>query len=169
MSDYIIPILLCAIGVLALRKGENGYDLLVSGAADGLKLLGSIAPAMVILLTGVAMLRASGAIEALSAFLAPALEWVGIPPETVLLMLIRPLSGSAGLAVGAELMMTHGADSLIGRTAAVMLGSSETTFYTISIYFGACGVKRTRYALPAALIADFAGFLAAAWTVRWFF
>ena len=82
-------------------------------------------------------------------------------------MLIRPISGSAALAVGAELMMTHGPDSLVGRTAAVMLGSTETTFYTLSVYFGACGIKKTRYALPAALIADLTGFLTASWTVRW--
>ena len=87
----------------------------------------------------------------------------------MLLLLIRPLSGSAALAVGAELMAAHGPDSLVGRTAAVMLGSTETTFYTVSVYFGACGVKKTRYAIPAALIADVVGFLAASWSVRMFF
>lgn len=169
MSEYIIPLLLALTGVFALRKGEDSYDLLVTGAADGLKLMATIIPALVILLTGISMLRACGAIEMLSALLSPVLERIGIPPETVLLMLVRPISGSAGLAIGAELMMTHGPDSLVGRTAAVMLGSSETTFYTIGVYFGSCGIKRTRYALPAALIADLAGFLAAAWTVRWFY
>ena len=85
-----------------------------------------------------------------------------------MLVLIRPISGSAALAVGADLIAAHGPDSLIGRTAAVMLGSTETTFYTLSVYFGSCGIKKTRYALPAALIADLMGFLAAAWTVRLF-
>ena len=169
MGDYIIPIILAGIGVLALRKKENGYDLMVSGGLDGLKLLVNIAPALVFLLTGVSMLRASGALEAFASFLSPALSWVGIPAETVLLMLVRPVSGSAALAVGAELIASHGPDSLVGRTAAVMLGSTETTFYTISVYFGACGVKKTRYAVPAALVADLVGFLAAAWTVRVFF
>ena len=83
-----------------------------------------------------------------------------------MLVLIRPISGSAALAVGTELMAQYGVDSLIGRTAAVMLGSTETTFYAIAVYFGAVGVTRTRYALPAALCADLAGFMAAAWAVR---
>ena len=86
-----------------------------------------------------------------------------------MLVLIRPISGSAALAVGAELMAQYGVDSQIGRTAAVMLGSTETTFYTISVYFGAAGIKKARYTLPAALFTDFVGFLMASWTVKWFF
>ena len=114
------------------------------------------------------MLRASGAVEILSTILAPLFRLVGIPPETAMLVLIRPISGSAALAVGAELMAQYGPDSLIGRTVAVMLGSTETTFYTISVYFGAAGIKKTRYTLPAALFADFVGFFMASVTVRLF-
>ena len=88
---------------------------------------------------------------------------LGIPVETIALLLVRPVSGSAALGVGAELIQTYGPDSLIGRTAAVMLGSTETTFYTIAVYFGAAGIVKTRYAVPAALCADLAGFMAAAW------
>ena len=167
MIDYLVPILPLAACAVALRKRENTYDLLLSGGTDGLKLLVSLIPTLILLLTAVTMLRASGAIELLSSFLAPVFSLFGIPPETAILVLIRPISGSAALAVGAELMMTHGPDSLVGRTAAVMLGSTETTFYTLSVYFGACGIKKTRYALPAALIADLTGFLTASWTVRW--
>ena len=166
MSEYIIPMLLAVCAVISLRKQENSYDLLLAGAADGLRLMKNIAPALVILLSSVAMLRSSGALDAAQTFLAPALKFLGIPPETVLLLLIRPFSGSAALAVGAELIHTYGPDSLIGRTAAVMLGSTETTFYTISVYFGACGIKKTRYAVPAALTADLVGFLVASWTAR---
>ena len=90
------------------------------------------------------MLRASGAVALLSSFFAPVFSFFGIPPETAMLVLIRPISGSAALAVGAELMAQYGVDSRIGRTAAVMLGSTETTFYTISVYFGAAGIKKTR-------------------------
>ena len=100
--------------------------------------------------------------------LSPVFTFVGIPAETVLLVLIRPLSGSAALAVGADLMAHYGVDSQIGRTVAVMLGSTETTFYTISVYFGAAGIKKTRYTVPAALIADFTGFLVASWVIRLF-
>ena len=169
MTDYVVPILLLAAALAALRKQENTYDLLLSGAADGLKLMLSLIPALILLLTAVTMLRASGAIEAISQFLAPVFSFFGIPPETAILILVRPISGSAALAVGADLMANYGVDSLVGRTAAVMLGSTETTFYTVSVYFGAAGIKKTRYTIPAALIADFTGFLVASLTVRLFF
>jgi spore maturation protein B len=169
VAEYIVPLLLAVTAIAALRRRENAYDILTDGAKEGFSMLLTIAPALIVLLGAVGMLRSSGALEAFSAALSPALEFLGIPAETVLLLLIRPLSGSAALAVGAELMAAHGPDSLIGRTAAVMLGSTETTFYTVSVYFGACGVKKTRYAIPAALIADFMGFLAASWSVRMFF
>ena len=169
MAEYIVPLILAVAAIAALRRRENAYDILTDGAREGFSMLLTIAPALIVLLGAVGMLRASGALEALSAALSPALEFLGIPPETVLLMLIRPISGSAALAIGAELIAAHGPDSLIGRTAAVMLGSTETTFYTISVYFGSWGITKTRYAVPAALIADFVGFLAASWTVRLFF
>ena len=169
MTDYLVPILLLLASVLTLRKKENTYDLLLQGSAEGLRLLCTITPALVILLTAVHMLRASGAVELLSSFLGPAFQLMGIPPETAILILIRPFSGSAALAVGAQLMAQYGPDSLIGRTAAIMLGSTETTFYTISVYFGAVGIRKTRYAVPAALIADLTGFIMASFTARWFF
>ena len=169
MAEYIVPLILAVAAIAALRRRENAYDILTDGAREGFSMLLTIAPALIVLLGAVGMLRSSGALEALSAVLSPALEFLGIPAETVLLLLIRPLSGSAALAVGAELMAAHGPDSLVGRTAAVMLGSTETTFYTVSVYFGACGVKKTRYSIPAALIADLVGFLAASWSVRMFF
>lgn len=169
MTDYIIPILLLTAALAALRKQENTYDLLLSGAADGLKLLLSLIPALILLLTAVTMLRASGAIQLISKYMAPLFRFFGIPPETAVLVLIRPISGSAALAVGADLMANYGVDSLVGRTAAVMLGSTETTFYTISVYFGAAGIKKTRYTIPAALLADFTGFLVASLTVRLFY
>ena len=169
MLDYLVPLLLLIASLLALRKKENTYDLLLAGAADGLKLLLSITPALIFLLTAVSMLRASGAVELLSSFLAPVFGFFGIPPETAILVFVRPLSGSAALAVGADLMAQYGPDSLIGRTAAVMLGSTETTFYTISVYFGAAGIKKTRYTIAAALLADLTGFLVASLTVKWFF
>jgi len=169
MADYIVPGLLLFICVLALGKKENAYEHLLAGTSEGLGLLRSIVPTLILLLTAVSMLRASGAMELLSGFLSPVMGWLGIPPETAMLVLIRPISGSAALAVGAELMAVHGPDSQIGRTVAVMLGSTETTFYTVSVYFGAAGIRRTRYTLPAALLADAVGFFMAAATVRWFF
>ncbi len=166
MTDYIVPLILFVISAIALGKKENPYDLMLAGAADGLKMLLSIIPALVLLLTAVTMLRQSGAIQVLSGFLAPFFNFFGIPPETAVLMLVRPISGSAALAVGADLIATHGVDSLIGRTTAVMLGSTETTFYAISVYFGSAGIQKTRYTVPAALIADFTSFLVASFSVR---
>ena len=169
VTDYFIPLLLLIICLIALRKKENAYQLLLDGAGDGLRMLAALAPALIILLAAVSMLRSSGSIEILSSTLAPVFRFFGIPPETALLVFIRPISGSAALAVGTELMVQHGVDSPIGRTVAVMLGSTETTFYIISVYFGATGIKKTRYAIPAALIADFTGFFMASLTTRLFF
>jgi spore maturation protein B len=168
MVDYIVPSLLLLASALALGKKENTYDLLISGASEGLQLLKSIVPALIVLLTSVHMLRASGAMEILSNLLAPVFSLFGIPKETALLVLIRPISGSAALAVGTELMAEYGVNSQIGRTVAVMLGSTETTFYTISVYFGAAGIRKTRYTVYAALVADLVGFIMASLTVRWF-
>ena len=169
MVDCMVPLILAVTAVAALGKRERTYDILLDGAREGFRMLLTIAPALVVLLSAVGTLRASGALEAFSAVLSPVLEFVGIPPQTVLLLLVRPISGSAALAIGAELIGEYGVDSMIGRTAAVMLGSTETTFYTTSVYFGSWGISKTRYAVPAALIADAVGFLAASWTVRLFF
>ncbi len=169
MLDYLIPLLLFLASAAALRQKENVYDTMLSGCSDGLKLLISIVPTLVLLLTAISMLRASGAMEIISSYLAPCFHFLGIPEETALLVLVRPISGSAALAVGSELMKTYGVDSAVGRTAAIMLGSTETTFYTISVYCGAAGIRRTRYAIPAALIADLTGFIIASITCRVFF
>lgn len=166
MIDYIVPLLLLISSVLVLRKKESAYDLLLAGAADGLKLLLTLIPTLILLLTAVTMLRTSGAMEWISKLLAPLFSALGIPPETALLVLIRPFSGSAALAIGTDLMREYGPDSLIGRTAAIMLGSTETTFYAVSVYFGAAGIQKTRYTIPAALIADFTGFFIASLSAK---
>lgn len=166
MIDYLVPVLLLLTCAVALRKQENTYDLLLSGGAEGLKILISLVPTLILLLTAVTMLRASGAIDLFSHFVSPLFTFFGIPAETAILVLIRPISGSAALAIGTDLMRLHGVDSEIGRTVAVMLGSTETTFYTISVYFGAAGIKKTRYTVPAALIADLTGFVVASLAVR---
>lgn len=169
LSSLVIPVLLAAVAVCGLGRRVDVYAALTHGAEEGLGVLLRIVPALVGLLTAVAMFRASGAMDALSGLLAPVLEWLGIPAQTAPLMLIRPVSGSGALAVGTELMTTYGPDSYIGRVAAVMLGSTETTFYTIAVYFGSAGIHRTRHAMPAALLADLTGFVASAFAVRLFF
>lgn len=165
----LVPALMLGIALWGLRKKVDLWAALVDGAGEGLKVTLRIVPPLIALLTAVYMLRASGALELLGQVLGPVLSAVGIPAETIGLLLVRPVSGSAALGVGAELIETYGPDSLVGRTAAVMLGSTETTFYTVAVYFGAAKVARTRYAVPAALCGDIAGFLAASWAVRLLF
>jgi len=164
-----VPLLLAGVALYAALRRVDVYGALIQGAESGLETLVRIAPALVGLLTAVYMLRASGALDLAAEALAPLLERTGLPPELLPLMLVRPISGSAALGVGAELMERFGPNSQLGRTAAVMLGSTETTFYTIAVYFGSVGITRTRYALPAALCADLVGFLASAWAVRLLF
>ena len=168
-SAWILPLLLSGAALWGTRRQVDVYDALVAGGKSGLQVAVSILPALVALLTAVYMLRASGAMDALAAVLSPVLGALGIPPETAALLLVRPVSGSGALAVGSQLMEQYGPDSAVGRTAAVMLGCSETTFYTVAVYFGAAGIRRTRYTIPAALTADLAAYLAAAWSVRLFF
>ena len=169
LTEWSVPLILAGVALYGMGKKVDVYDALIHGAGDGLGILLRIVPALIALLTAVYMLRASGILELATRWLSPALEWLGIPAETVPLLFVRPISGSAALGIGAELISTYGPESTVGRTAAVMLGSTETTFYTIAVYFGATGIKKTRYAIPAALCADLAAFVGAAAAVRWCF
>ena len=169
LSSLLVPVLLSVTAAVGLGRGVNVYDTLVDGAREGLSVSVKILPSLVGLLTAVYMFRASGAMDFLGQLLSPVLELAGIPPETAALLFIRPVSGGGALAVGSDLIAQYGPDSYIGRVAAVMLGSTETTFYTIAVYFGSAGIRKTRYAVPAALVADLAGFIAAAFAVRLFF
>lgn len=166
LSALVVPVILCFTACFAMRRRVDVYSALTKGAEEGLTVLLHILPSLIGLLTAVYMFRVSGAMEFLAALLSPALEKLGIPPETAPLLFIRPISGSGALAVGSEIMETYGADSYIGRVAAVMLGSSETTFYTIAIYYGSAGIVKTRYTIPAALCADLVMFWASAFAVR---
>lgn len=165
----VIPLTIAGVALYGTIKGVDVYAALVQGAGEGLATTLRILPPLVGLMTAVYMLRASGALELLSGVLAPLTGKLGLPSELLPLMMLRPVSGSAALGVGAELIGRYGPDSTLGRMAAVMLGSTETTFYTVAVYFGAVGVNRTRYAVPAALCADLVGFLAAVWAVRLLF
>ena len=169
LSSLVIPLLLAVTAVYGMGRRVDVYGALTHGAEEGLTVLLRIVPALVGLLTAVSMFRASGAMEWFSGLCSPLLEAVGIPPETAPLMLIRPVSGSGALAVASDLINTYGPDSYIARVAAVMLGSTETTFYTIAVYFGSAGIHRTRHTIPSALAADLTGFLASALAVRLFF
>ena len=150
----------------AAVKGADVFDAMSTGAKKGLLILWGILPSLLVVFPAIRLLRASGLPELLGAALRPVFALLGVPEETGLLMLLRPLSGSGALAAATELMQRHGPDSLIGRTAAVMLGSSETSFYVIAVYFTAAGIRDDGRALPAALCADLVCFLASAWICR---
>ena len=157
-----------AMGEQALAIGADTFQFFTRNprGSKAKELDPADAAALVALLAAVSMLRASGALDALTRLCAPVLAWLGIPPETAILMVVRPVSGSGALAAASDIIGTYGPDSRIGRTAAVMLGSTETTFYVLAVYFGACGVRRSRWAIPAAIAADLTGFLVAAALVR---
>ena len=168
LSALAVPVIIAAASGIGLLRGVDVYSALAEGARKGLRTAGVILPPMTVFLAASAMLRASGAMAGLVELLSPLLSLLGIPPECAPVVLLRPLSGSGGFAAGTEILRAYGPDSLVGRTASVMLGSTETTFYVIGVYFAAAGVKKTRWVIPAALCADLAGFLAAAWVSRFF-
>jgi spore maturation protein B len=161
-ARYIIPGLLVGIPfyALAFRKVKV-YEVFVVGAKDGFTIAVRIIPYLVAILVAVGMFRASGALEMLLNFLSPLLTFVGFPPENLPLALMRPLSGSGSLGLLTDLINEHGVDSLYAKIGATMYGSSETTFYVLAVYFGSVGIVRTRHAIPAGLIADFVGAIAA--------
>ena len=159
-------LILASLALYGALRGVDVFAAMTEGIAEGLRVLLRIFPAVAALLTAVYALRASGALDALTGLLAPVFRLLGIPVETAPLVLLRPISGSGALAVAGDIMARYGPDSLAGRTAAVMLGSTETTFYVIAVYFGAAGVKKTRWAIPAALCADFTGFVLSSLAAR---
>ena len=166
LLDLTAPLLISCVLLTAAMKGVDIYAAMVEGARKGLRVMLDILPALLVLFPAIALLRASGLPELLGRLLSPALDRLGIPAETTVLMLLRPVSGSGALSAAAELIERCGADSLTGRTAAVMIGSSETTFYVSAVYLAAAGVKNSRWAIPAALCADLVCFLSSAWICR---
>lgn len=169
ISLVAIPLVLLVFLGWGLFKKVKVYEVFVEGAKDGFNVAIRIIPYLVAMLAAIGIFRASGALELLISLLTPITSLIGMPPETLPMALMRPLSGSGSLGIMTELMNVHGPDSLIGIMASTMYGSSETTFYVLAVYFGAVGVKNTRHAVPTGLIADLAGMLAAVWIVNLLF
>lgn len=165
----VLPAILALVGVCALVKRVDLFGALTEGAKEGVSTAVGILPTLVMLFAAIYMFRASGALGMFTYLLTPIADAVGIPAECIPLALIRPFSGSGALALGADIIRHVGVDSLVGRTAAVMLGSTETTFYVVAVYFGGAGVTKSRHAIPAALVADVVGICAAALFSRVFF
>ena len=161
LSIIVIPFMLLLFIGMAQFKKVKVYEKFVEGAKEGFQVGVKIIPYLVAMLVAIGMFRASGALDVLTFLLKPFTDLIGMPSEVMPMALMRPLSGSGSIGVMTELMQTYGADSLIGFMSSTMFGSTETTFYVVAVYFGAVGVRKTRYALPAGLMADAAGLIAA--------
>ncbi|MDH3225408.1 MAG: spore maturation protein [Gemmatimonadota bacterium] len=169
LSYFVIPLMLVGFPVYGLYKRVPVYEAFVEGAKEGFNVAVRIIPYLVAILFAIGMFRASGAMDFLADALRPILALVGFPAEVLPMAIIRPLTGSGSAGVVAEMIQAYGEDSIFVKMAAVMFGSTETTFYVVAVYFGAVNIRRTRHAVPAGLTADFAAMLIAVWTVRLLF
>ena len=169
ISLWAIPVLLVMIPLVGIIRKVKVYDEFVDGAKEGFDVAVRIIPFLVGILVAIGMFRGSGAMDLLTAALRPLTTATGFPAELVPLAILRTLTGSGSLAFTTDLINTHGADSLIARMAGTLYGSTETTFYVLAVYFGAVNVRRTRHAVPAALIADFVAAIATVAICTWMF
>lgn len=162
ISAWIIPAIIVFIPLYAaLRRKVPVYETFVEGAKDGFGTAINIIPHLVGMMVAISMFRASGALELMLSAVRPLFDWVGIPSEVLPLGILRPLTGAGSLAFTSDLIQTYGPDSMIGRIASTIQGSTDTTLYVLTVYFGAIGIRRTRYALKVGLFSDLVGFLAA--------
>lgn len=168
-SLYAIPVILLGIPAYGMFKKVKVYEAFTEGAKDGFTNAIRIIPFLIAMLVAIGVLRASGALTYFSQFVAPVTRLIGMPAEVLPMALMRPLSGGGANGIMVELFKEHGPDSLIGRMASVISGSTDTTFYVIAVYFGAVGVKKIRYSLSAGLLADLAGILAAVFVTNLMF
>ncbi len=167
VGEVLLPVIIGLVIVYGLVRRVPIYDSFVRGAKQGLQVATDILPFLVAMLPAIALMEASGAMAILVRLLGPVLAAMGLPSEVMPMMMLRPLSGSASLAMLERTLAAVGPDSYAGRVASTLMGSSETIFYTAAIYLGAAGVRKSRYALPAALLAWLAGSVAAGWVCRW--
>jgi spore maturation protein B len=168
-SNWMLLAFVAGIPLYATIKKINVFDAFIVGAKQGFETIVSIIPYLIAMMVAIGMLRASGFFELLFNTLGPFLASIGMPPELLPLALIRPFSGSAATGVMAELIHEHGGDSFIAKAAATLMGSTETTFYVVAVYFGAVNIRRTRHAIPAGLLADLAGVIATVIVCRYLF
>lgn len=169
LSDGIFLLFIIGIPLYAAVKKINVFDAFINGAKEGFNTSVGLIPYLIAMMVAIGMLRASGFFDVLQQLLAPLLNKIGMPPQLLPLALIRPFSGSAATGMMAEIIHQNGGDSFISRTAATIMGSTETTFYVIAVYFGSVGIKRTRHAIVAGLLADLAGIIAAVCVSRYLF
>ncbi|WP_297596276.1 spore maturation protein [uncultured Cetobacterium sp.] len=164
ISLYAIPmIILFIVSYAYFVKKVKVYEVFCEGAKEGFSTAIRIIPFLVAMLVAIGVFRASGAIDVIIKYINPVLEFIGMPGEVLPMAIMRPLSGGGSTGIMNDLFITYGPDSMIGRMASVMMGSTETTFYVLAVYFGAVSIRKTRHAVVAGLLADLAGILAAVW------
>lgn len=166
MSDFVIPFFIALIMGIGLIKRVDVFGEFTEGAKENLKAAFDVLPALIALMTAIGMFKASGALEVISSAISPITGFLGFPEECIPLAIIRPVSGSGALAVFESILNDVSPDSFAGRVASVIIGSTETTFYTIAVYYGITNVKKTRHAVVSSLTADLTGFIVSALTVR---
>lgn len=169
LSIWIIPLMVCGIPLYGYIKGVRVYEKFVEGGEEGLQMAVRIMPYMIAIFFAMGIFSASGAMDVIARRLGPILSCLGMPPQVLPLALVRPLSGSSALGITASLLREWGPESFIGRVASTMQGSTDTTFYVLSVYFGSVGVSRTRHALPTGLVGDAVGIIASLFICRLFF
>lgn len=169
LSDYILPTIIVLIVLYGGFKGVDVFNVFIDGAKSGFKTVFNIIPSLIALLLSINMLKASGGLDVLLSLLSPIGDFLGIPRDIIPLTILSPISGSGSLGVYEGILKDFGPDSFIGRCASVMMGSTETTFYTLALYYGSIGVKKTRHTVPSALCADFTSFILSPRFVKVFF
>lgn len=169
ISLLILPIMILAIFLIAIIKKVPVYEEFTEGAKDGFKVSVNLIPYLVALIVTISMFRASGAIDLISSCCASFFNKFSLNADILPVIFTRPLSGSATLGIFSELASKYGADAYITKLAAIMVGSSETTFYVLSVYFGSIGIKKFRYALLTGIIADIISIVLAIWVAQYFF
>lgn len=169
ISVYAIPVIIVGFITFGMAKKVKVYESFTEGAKEGFSTAVRIIPFLVAMLVAIGAFRASGAMDLLTKALSPITSKIGMPGELLPMAFMRPLSGGGAQGVMTDLITTHGPESLIGRMAAVMMGSTETTFYVLAVYFGSVAVKKQRHALSVGLLADLAGLITAVFVTRMFF
>ncbi len=168
-SAWMLPMVVAVLVMYGWTRGVRVYDSLVAGARQGFDVAVRIIPYLVAILVVVGMFRASGGIDLITTLLSPLTALIGLPAEALPMAILRPLTGSGAYAIMAEIMTASGPDSVVGYMVSTFQGSTETTFYTLAVYYGAVGIRRTRHTVPACLLADTAGILAAVFIVNLMF
>lgn len=168
-SSYILPLTVALIVIIGVIKGIDVFDCFVDGAKKGIETVLALLPVLTGLVVAIAMFNASGGVDVCTRLLSPVFSFLGIPEEVIPLCILSPVSGSGSLTVYESIINIYGPDSITGRVASVIAGSTETTFYAVAVYLGSIGIKKSGTVVPCALLGDVVSFITASLSVKYFF